>query len=194
FLQSLTLALVELLGCVTGTTGLIKVFGYLGGDVNVTCPYDPGYENYEKYLCKNKCDDNDVLITTTDNKNVRFSISDKKNIAKFLVTISNVTASDAGKYWCGVTRTGKDLYQEVKIQLTKGTLSHFAKVPLQGRPAQQLHRRGEEQKQVHPAGRHFLQHFLSDGVQAGGRRCWDVLVCLTLTVESRKLHQASAVR
>ncbi|XP_029950755.1 polymeric immunoglobulin receptor-like isoform X1 [Salarias fasciatus] len=106
-------------GCVTGTTGLIKVFGYLGGDVNVTCPYDPGYENYEKYLCKNKCEDNDVLITTTDNKNVRFSISDKKNIAKFLVTISNVTASDAGKYWCGVTRTGKDLYQEVKIQLRK---------------------------------------------------------------------------
>uniref|UniRef100_A0A672FNS6 Immunoglobulin domain-containing protein n=1 Tax=Salarias fasciatus TaxID=181472 RepID=A0A672FNS6_SALFA len=124
--MTLCLWLVALYCCVTGTTGLIKVFGYLGGDVNVTCPYDPGYENYEKYLCKNKCDDNDVLITTTDNKNVRFSISDKKNIAKFLVTISNVTASDAGKYWCGVTRTGKDLYQEVKIQLTKGTYSEVS--------------------------------------------------------------------
>uniref|UniRef100_UPI0014463A32 polymeric immunoglobulin receptor-like n=1 Tax=Epinephelus lanceolatus TaxID=310571 RepID=UPI0014463A32 len=116
-LKSLLITLCIALSCVRHAAGLIHVSGYEGGEVNVSCRYGQGYESYEKYLCKNDCGDSDVLITTTEAKKHRYSIYDDKHRQVFIATISDLSRTDAGKYWCGVTRTGKDLYTEVKLEV-----------------------------------------------------------------------------
>uniref|UniRef100_A0A4W6E1U7 Ig-like domain-containing protein n=1 Tax=Lates calcarifer TaxID=8187 RepID=A0A4W6E1U7_LATCA len=35
----------------------------------------------------------------------------------FTTTLSDLSSVDAGKYWCGVTRTGKDTYTEVRLEV-----------------------------------------------------------------------------
>uniref|UniRef100_A0A3P8SYZ9 Immunoglobulin V-set domain-containing protein n=1 Tax=Amphiprion percula TaxID=161767 RepID=A0A3P8SYZ9_AMPPE len=105
-------ALPAALSALSSATGLIHVFGYEGGNVNVSCHYGEGYEGYEKYLCKNDCSDSDVLVTTGQTTKGRYSIYDDKKALKSTVTISDLRALDSGKYWCGVTRTGKDIYNE----------------------------------------------------------------------------------
>uniref|UniRef100_A0A8C9WXE0 Immunoglobulin V-set domain-containing protein n=1 Tax=Sander lucioperca TaxID=283035 RepID=A0A8C9WXE0_SANLU len=56
---------------------------------------------YEKYLCKNDCGSDDKRV--------------------FAATISDLSCTDAGKYWCGVTRTGKDIYTEVILEVEQGS-------------------------------------------------------------------------
>uniref|UniRef100_A0A3Q4I9B3 Immunoglobulin V-set domain-containing protein n=1 Tax=Neolamprologus brichardi TaxID=32507 RepID=A0A3Q4I9B3_NEOBR len=104
--------------CVTSAVGVIHVTGYLGREVNVSCSYDEGYESYEKYLCKNDCGDSDVLITTSNSVKNKYTIHDDKTARIFTTTISDLHSTDTGKYWCGVTRTGKDIYTEVKLKLS----------------------------------------------------------------------------
>ncbi|XP_071361513.1 polymeric immunoglobulin receptor-like isoform X3 [Trachinotus anak] len=106
------------LSCVSGAAAVIHVSGYEGRDVNVSCSYDAGYESYEKYLCKNDCGNADVLITSSQVKNNKYSIYDDNNKRVFTTTISDLSSVDAGKYWCGVTRTGKDYYPaEVRLEV-----------------------------------------------------------------------------
>uniref|UniRef100_A0AAQ5ZQL0 Immunoglobulin V-set domain-containing protein n=1 Tax=Amphiprion ocellaris TaxID=80972 RepID=A0AAQ5ZQL0_AMPOC len=105
------------LSTLSSAAGLIRAFGYEGGNVNVSCHYGEGYEGYEKYLCKNDCSDSDVLITTGQTTKGRYSIYDDKKALKSTVTISDLRALDSGKYWCGVTRTGKDIYNEVRLEI-----------------------------------------------------------------------------
>ncbi|KAM9363622.1 polymeric immunoglobulin receptor-like [Symphorus nematophorus] len=107
--------------CATSAAGLIHVSGYEGREANVSCPYGEGYESYEKYLCKNDCGSGDVLITTTEAQKNRYSNHDDKQGRVFRATISHLTLTDAGKYWCGVTRTGNDIYTEVKLDVKEDT-------------------------------------------------------------------------
>ncbi|XP_032418144.1 polymeric immunoglobulin receptor-like isoform X2 [Xiphophorus hellerii] len=104
------------LSCVRSAAGLIRVFGYEGTRVNISCSYPQGYETYEKYLCRNDCADSDVLITTSQAIKPRHSIYDDKSTRIFTTTIANLQSADAGKYWCGVSRNGKDLYTELKLE------------------------------------------------------------------------------
>uniref|UniRef100_A0A3Q1K4M5 Immunoglobulin V-set domain-containing protein n=1 Tax=Anabas testudineus TaxID=64144 RepID=A0A3Q1K4M5_ANATE len=107
--------------CVIGAAEIIQVFGYEGKEAKVSCSYDEGYESYEKYLCRNDCGSDDILITTTEARKNRYSISDDKHKWVFTATISNLNQNDAGKYWCGVTRSGKDYYPaEVELKVEKG--------------------------------------------------------------------------
>ncbi|XP_038127716.1 uncharacterized protein LOC119774335 isoform X2 [Cyprinodon tularosa] len=115
FIFTLCLAL----SCMGSAEGLIRVFGYEGRDVKVPCPYNPGYESYEKYLCKDNCDYPDILITTTEKNKTRFFIYDDKSTRIFTTTISNLQSTDARGYWCGVSRNGKDIYTEVKLETRK---------------------------------------------------------------------------
>ncbi|XP_028260186.1 polymeric immunoglobulin receptor-like [Parambassis ranga] len=115
-LQNLLFILCTALSCVTDAA-VIHVSGYEGSDVHVSCYYDQGYESYEKYLCRNDCGDSDVLITTSETKKNKYSISDYKSAKKFTVTISDLQHKDAGKYWCGVTRAGQDIYTEVNVSV-----------------------------------------------------------------------------
>uniref|UniRef100_A0A3P8QQZ9 Immunoglobulin V-set domain-containing protein n=1 Tax=Astatotilapia calliptera TaxID=8154 RepID=A0A3P8QQZ9_ASTCA len=105
------------LKCVTSAVGVIHVTGYVGSAVNVSCSYDEGYESYEKYLCNNDCGSGDVLITTSNSSKNKYSIHDDKTARIFTTTISDLHSVDAGKYWCGVTITGKDIYTEIELKL-----------------------------------------------------------------------------
>lgn len=87
----------------------------------MSCPYSEGYESYEKYLCKNDCGNNDdVLIKTTEANKNKYSIHDDNQKRVFTATISDLSRTDAGKYWCGVTRNGKDLYTKVNLEVGHG--------------------------------------------------------------------------
>ncbi|XP_043970275.1 polymeric immunoglobulin receptor-like isoform X2 [Gambusia affinis] len=105
------------LSFVISAEGLIEVFGYEGRDVKITCRYDEGYQNYEKYLCKNECGYSDVLITTTQKNKGKYSITDNIKIRVVTVTISDLQSRDAGKYKCGIIVWGTDLYSEVKLHI-----------------------------------------------------------------------------
>uniref|UniRef100_A0AAQ6IE43 Immunoglobulin V-set domain-containing protein n=1 Tax=Anabas testudineus TaxID=64144 RepID=A0AAQ6IE43_ANATE len=121
-LQILLFIIFIYLCCVTGAAEIIHVFGYEETEAKVSCSYDEGYESYEKYLCRNYCSSDDVLITTTEAHKNRYSISDDTNKQVFTATISNLNQNDAGKYWCGVTRSGilKDYYPaEVELKVEK---------------------------------------------------------------------------
>ncbi|XP_051240568.1 polymeric immunoglobulin receptor-like isoform X8 [Dicentrarchus labrax] len=120
-LVNLLVTLCISLSCVSSAAGLIHVFGYEGRDVNVACPYGEGYESYEKYLCRNDCGNDDVLITTTGAAKNKYSIHDDQKKRVFTATISDLSSTDAGKYWCGVTRNGKDIYTEVKLDVKQDT-------------------------------------------------------------------------
>ncbi|XP_043970306.1 polymeric immunoglobulin receptor-like isoform X2 [Gambusia affinis] len=111
------LIIICTLSFVISAEGLIEVFGYKRRDVKITCHYDEGYKNYEKYLCKNECGSSDVLITTTQKNKGKYSITDNIKIRVVTVTISDLQSRDAGKYWCGITRRVKDLYTEVKLHI-----------------------------------------------------------------------------
>ncbi|KAM9769448.1 polymeric immunoglobulin receptor-like isoform 2-T2 [Menidia menidia] len=114
-LQKLLYTLCSGLSCVIIAEGVIHVFGYVGKYVKVPCPYGQGYESHEKYLCKNDCGNADVLITTSDSNKTKYSIFDDKETRTVTTTISDLHSGDAGKYWCGVTRNGIDIYTEVKL-------------------------------------------------------------------------------
>ncbi|KAL3996100.1 peptidyl-prolyl cis-trans isomerase FKBP5-like protein [Sarotherodon galilaeus] len=116
-LQNLLFILCIVLRCVTSAVGVIDVTGYVGREVNVSCAYDEGYEFYEKYLCKNDCGSDDVLITTSNSSKNKYRIHDDKTARIFTTTITDLQSTDAGKYWCGVTRSGKDIYTEVELKL-----------------------------------------------------------------------------
>ncbi|XP_039860527.1 CMRF35-like molecule 5 [Simochromis diagramma] len=118
-LQNLLFTICIALRCVTSAVGVIHVTGYVGREVNVSCSYDEGYESYEKYLCKNDCGDSDVLVTTSESRKNKYRIHDDKTARIFTTTISDLHSTDAGKYWCGVTRNGKDIYTEVELKLTQ---------------------------------------------------------------------------
>ncbi|XP_034060321.1 CMRF35-like molecule 8 isoform X2 [Gymnodraco acuticeps] len=73
-----------------------------GEDVRVVCSI-PSYIGRE-FFCKEKCEEEDILIETTDAKAYqrgRYSIDHKPK--DFVVTITQLTKSDSGKYGCGST-------------------------------------------------------------------------------------------
>uniref|UniRef100_A0A3Q2EAB3 Immunoglobulin subtype domain-containing protein n=1 Tax=Cyprinodon variegatus TaxID=28743 RepID=A0A3Q2EAB3_CYPVA len=103
------------LSCLTTVPGLIHHFGYEGRDEHIQCSYPLGYEGYEKYLCKNNCGNNDVLISTLQKNTTKYRTYDEKRKRVFIAIISKLHLNDAGKFWCGVTRPGTDIYTEVKL-------------------------------------------------------------------------------
>ncbi|XP_029545786.1 transmembrane domain-containing protein TMIGD3-like isoform X3 [Salmo trutta] len=90
----------------------------VGGQVTVGCSFTLAGNN-NKYFCKGTCSGEDILVETNGSKNVtqdRYSIEDKGNV--FYATIKDLRKSDSGTYWCGVDRTIKDTFQEVRLIVT----------------------------------------------------------------------------
>ncbi|KAL3996106.1 cytoplasmic tRNA 2-thiolation protein 1 [Sarotherodon galilaeus] len=115
--QNLLFIICIALICVPSAVGVIHVTGYLGSEVKISCSYGPGYQAYQKYLCRNNCGSGDVLITTSNPVKNKYRIHDDKTARIFTTTISDLHSTDAGKYWCGVTRDLTDLYTEVKLKV-----------------------------------------------------------------------------
>ncbi|CAI5679526.1 unnamed protein product [Oreochromis niloticus] len=118
-IQNLLFIFCISLRCVTSAVGIIHVTGYVGREVNVSCSYEQSYVSHEKYLCKNDCGNSDVLITTSQASKTKYSIYDDTSARIFTTTIFDLQYTDAGKYWCGVTKTGTDIYTEVKLKLVQ---------------------------------------------------------------------------
>eukprot|EP00063_Salmo_salar_P070394 XP_014045229.1 PREDICTED: CMRF35-like molecule 5 [Salmo salar] len=120
-----TLKIVLLLAAVWSvcTAELITVEGYEGGKAEIRCPYREEWRSHQKYLCKGVCPvlNKDKVIKTEAGENSaskgRYSLKDNREESVFIVTITNLTLKDAGRYWCGVeTATWKpDHYVEINL-------------------------------------------------------------------------------
>ncbi|XP_026133388.1 CMRF35-like molecule 8 [Carassius auratus] len=106
---------------IPGVLSSISVTGYSGGGVSITCRYDRGYSDNNKYFCKGQWSEcTDRIRTNTKNKWVdsgRFSLYDDTSAAVFTVTIRDLSEQDSGTYQCAVDKYWTDFYTEVKLNV-----------------------------------------------------------------------------
>nr|XP_029509232.1 CMRF35-like molecule 3 [Oncorhynchus nerka] len=125
----LTLKVVLLLAAVWSVCSaeLITVEGYEGGKAEIRCPYREEWRSHQKYLCKGDCpvlNKNKVIKTEAGENsasNGRYSLKDNREESVFIVTITNLTLNDAGRYWCGVDKWGQDYYIKVTLAVSRAT-------------------------------------------------------------------------
>ncbi|XP_026133389.1 CMRF35-like molecule 2 [Carassius auratus] len=85
---------------IPGVLSSISVTGYSGGGVSITCRYDRGYTDNNKYFCRGQypgCQD--LIKMDIKNKWVdsgRFSLYDDTSAAVFTVTIRDLSEQDSG--------------------------------------------------------------------------------------------------
>ncbi|KAL6482260.1 hypothetical protein MHYP_G00103400 [Metynnis hypsauchen] len=109
---------LTVLGSVMGD--MFTLEGYVGGNVQITCPHELAHNN-SKYFCNAVCEtDKDIIIKSATNHNPvtrgRYSLFDEGS-GVFIVTISNLEESDSGTYWCGVERFIKDTFHKVILKV-----------------------------------------------------------------------------
>ncbi|XP_048064023.1 uncharacterized protein LOC125278719 [Megalobrama amblycephala] len=101
---------------IPGVVISMRVTGYSGGGVTITCGYDKYYTENAKYFCKGQWSTCTYKIKTKEkNKWVqenRFSLYDDTTSAIFTVTIRDLKQWVSGTYYCGTERVGPDLYTE----------------------------------------------------------------------------------
>ncbi|XP_071246053.1 uncharacterized protein [Salvelinus alpinus] len=96
-----------------------------GGNAHIQCPYDRGYETYQKYLSKGIYSDSVVVIQTPKHQPPawthpgRYSLYDDTERRVFTVTITNLVLEDADTYWCGVDTWGHDQPTEVRLTVDR---------------------------------------------------------------------------
>ncbi|KTF85856.1 hypothetical protein cypCar_00043181 [Cyprinus carpio] len=96
----------------------VKVTGHTGERADIRCTYESGYESNPKYLCKGACNfGNKVIVVKSGSpaEDQRFSLSDNTTARVFTITITELRPADEGQYWCGVKRTGTDVYSEILL-------------------------------------------------------------------------------
>uniref|UniRef100_A0A3P9BFQ4 Immunoglobulin V-set domain-containing protein n=1 Tax=Maylandia zebra TaxID=106582 RepID=A0A3P9BFQ4_9CICH len=95
---------------------MTKLESYEGYSESISCPYESQYQNNLKYMCRGNqrstCRRQALITSHMKNK---YRIHEDKTARIFTTTISDLHSEDAGQYWCGVTRTGKDIYTEVNV-------------------------------------------------------------------------------
>ncbi|KAJ4933819.1 hypothetical protein JOQ06_006628 [Pogonophryne albipinna] len=102
-----------------GSTGLISAqlsvySGIEGENVRVEC-FIPSYR-IRKFFCKEPCEQEDILIETTDASAQRGRYRIDYKDGGFFVTITQLTKSDSGRYWCGAgTSLRKASYKNIEI-------------------------------------------------------------------------------
>ncbi|MBN3306980.1 PIGR protein, partial [Amia calva] len=117
-LTKIHLSVIE--GCVQSR----RVTGVEGGRVEINCTYEDGYQYYVKYWCREPCENKDVLINSVQADITvtagRFTLTNYVSAMIFTVWMTRLTLQDAGIYYCGVEKWGKDIYGEIHLIISKG--------------------------------------------------------------------------
>lgn len=102
------------------------ISGFEGDTVSLQCTYEEKRREHTKYWCSqggillSRCSG---TIYTRGEERVtrdRVSIHDDPQRLFFTVTIRDLTLQDAGKYWCGIDRLGKDEAFSVSLTVFPG--------------------------------------------------------------------------
>ncbi|XP_040496226.1 CMRF35-like molecule 2 isoform X3 [Ursus maritimus] len=104
---------VLLLLCLSGSLSLMgpsSVTGTSGGSLCVRCQYEELYQRHKKYWCRGQYEATCEKIVETngeekEERSGRVSIRDHADKLTFIVTMENLTADDAGPYWCRIQTT-----------------------------------------------------------------------------------------
>ncbi len=104
-----------------------------GDPVEIRCSYDEKYSTEIKHLCKEKCftrDAQNIIRSDEDHiKKTKISVKDDTELNLFIVTITDLRAEDAGKYWCSV----KDVFNlpfELMIIMKDGEAVYLGEVSM----------------------------------------------------------------
>ncbi|XP_053086169.1 CMRF35-like molecule 3 isoform X6 [Pangasianodon hypophthalmus] len=105
---------------IADTDAATTVTGHRGRSVQIKCPYESGYEEYKKYLCRGDCSiwpgSNDIPVESgSAAKDTRFSLYDDTTAKVFTVNITDLRPEDEGTYWCVIQRTGPNIYREILL-------------------------------------------------------------------------------
>ncbi|XP_074016454.1 CMRF35-like molecule 9 [Numenius arquata] len=105
-----------------------EVSGRVGETLSIRCWYPRGYEGYNKYWCRGASRDSCRKVVETEGREVpwqhgRFSIKDNRVFCVVLLTVKNIFEVDAGSYWCGIERTGRDLMELVTVKVVPAVLT-----------------------------------------------------------------------
>ncbi|XP_030280212.1 hepatitis A virus cellular receptor 1 homolog [Sparus aurata] len=104
-----TLVCFFVLSLQDGNTGLINaetiITGMEGGNITHECYFSFTFHDKWKIFCKEECEEQDILVKTTDNRaqSGRYSIKYDGTgglSAVLYVSITNLTKSDSGRYTC----------------------------------------------------------------------------------------------
>ncbi|XP_076791611.1 polymeric immunoglobulin receptor-like isoform X2 [Arvicanthis niloticus] len=116
---------MENIGCCTAqdpVTGPEDVSGQEKGSLTVKCRYASGWNDYNKYWCQGDYWKTCEILVETDGserleKKNRVSIRDDQRGCIFTVTMKDLRMSDAGIYWCGITKAGNDHMFQVSVKI-----------------------------------------------------------------------------
>ncbi|XP_034360064.1 CMRF35-like molecule 5 [Arvicanthis niloticus] len=112
-------------GCCTdqhSVTGPREVSSQEQGSLTVQCRYASAWKGYNKYWCRGgnrkRCE---LLVETNGSKRLvkknRVSIRDDQTDFIFTVTMEDLRMSDAGIYWCGIAKVGRDPVFKVSVNI-----------------------------------------------------------------------------
>ncbi|XP_054703049.1 CMRF35-like molecule 2 [Grus americana] len=102
-----------------------EVSGQAGQMLSLHCWYPRGYEGYYKYWCGGASRDSCHKVAEAASREVvqqhgQVCIQDNHIFCVVLLTMKDVSEVDAGSYWCGVERTGRDLMELVTVRVVPG--------------------------------------------------------------------------
>nr|BAV58390.1 CD300 antigen like family member D [Mus musculus] len=129
--QFSALLLFFLPGCCTAqnpVTGPEEVSGQEQGSLTVQCRYSSYWKGYKKYWCRGVPQRSCKTLVETDKaeqlvKKNRVSIRDNQRDFIFTVTMEDLRMSDAGIYWCGITKGGPDPMFKVNVNIDQAPKS-----------------------------------------------------------------------
>ncbi|XP_051994021.1 CMRF35-like molecule 5 [Xyrauchen texanus] len=111
-----------------GSNEILTFTANESGKVEIRCPYESGYEENIKYLCRGGCkilNKNIPVSSGSITNDKRFSLIDNSTTHVFTVTITDLTPEDGGTYWC-VVKTGFGLfddYKEILLEIKQGSIT-----------------------------------------------------------------------
>lgn len=108
-----------------------------GGTIVVECAF--ARSDIWKYFCRDDCQADNLLIETTSTLSVKKSRYTLEYIKGFdtqaflLVSISQLTTSDSGRYRCGMGRLRSQVHKEFRVVVKDGEFRCFNPSPIETR-------------------------------------------------------------